>query len=173
MKPSMKAAKTEHTAPEIMPITMSPSRQYTLEAFPARLTVSSLQAMHALAAELARHVRPGDVIAIEGPLGSGKTAFVGGLADALVGDDPVTSPTFTFWHRYGNGVVKLEHLDLYRLESEADLAELGLEEAFSPASITVVEWPERAPSLVGSATWRVRIDGSGDAPRQVVILAGA
>ncbi len=106
MKPSMKAAKTEHTAPEIMPTTMSPSRQYTLDAFPARLTVSSLQAMRELAAELARHVRPGDVIAVEGALGSGKTAFVGGLAEALVGGDPVTSPTFTFWHRYGNGEVE-------------------------------------------------------------------
>jgi len=173
MKPSMKAAKTEHTAPEIMPITMSPSRQYTLEAFPARLTVSSLQAMRALAAELARHVRRGDVIAVEGPLGSGKTAFVGGLAHALVGGDPVTSPTFTFWHRYGDAEARLEHLDLYRVENEADLAELGLEEAFSPGSITVVEWPERAPSLVGTPKWRVQISGSGDSPREVTIRAGA
>ena len=172
MKPSMKAAKTEHTAPEIMPITMSPSRQYTLEAFPARLSVSSLKAMRALAAELARHVRQGDVIAVEGALGSGKTAFVGGLAAAIVGGDPVTSPTFTFWHRYGNDKVKLEHLDLYRIEDEADLAELGLEEAFSPDSITVVEWPERAPSLVASAGWRVQISGSGDSPREVTISAG-
>jgi len=173
MKPSMKAAKTEHTAPEIMPITMSPSRQYTLEAFPARLTVSSLQAMRELAAELALHVRRGDVIAVEGPLGSGKTAFVGGLAQALVGGDPVTSPTFTFWHRYGSAETRLEHLDLYRLEDEADLAELGLEEAFSPLCITVVEWPERAPSLVGVPTWRVQISGSGDSPREVTIRAGA
>jgi tRNA threonylcarbamoyladenosine biosynthesis protein TsaE len=152
---------------------MSPSRQYTLDAFPARLTVSSLQAMRALAAELARHVRVGDVIAVEGPLGSGKTAFVGGLAAALVGGDPVTSPTFTFWHHYGNAEGGLEHLDLYRVDDEADLAELGLEEAFSTTSITVVEWPERAPSLVGSASFRVQISGSGDSPREVTIRAGA
>jgi tRNA threonylcarbamoyladenosine biosynthesis protein TsaE len=144
-----------------------------LEAFPARLTVSSLQAMRALAAALARHVRPGDVVAVEGPLGSGKTAFVGGFAEALVGGDPVTSPTFTFWHRYGNGEVTLEHLDLYRIEDEADLPELGLEEAFSSGSITIVEWPERAPSLVGTAKWRVQISGSGDSPREVTIRAGA
>lgn len=173
MKPSMKAAKTEHTAPEIMPTTMSPSRQYTLDAFPASLTVSSLQAMRALAAGLALLVRPGDVIAVEGALGSGKTAFVAGLAEALIGGDPVTSPTFTFWHRYGNGDVKLEHLDLYRVEGEADLAELGLEEAFSSRSITVVEWPDRAPSLVGTAKWRVQISGSGDSPREVTIRASA
>lgn len=130
--------------------------------------------MRELAAEVARHVRLGDVIAIEGPLGSGKTAFVGGLASALIGGDPVTSPTFTFWHRYGQGQsVKLEHLDLYRIENESDLAELGLEEAFSPEAITVVEWPEQAPSLVGTAAWRVQISGSGNAPREVTIHAGA
>jgi tRNA threonylcarbamoyl adenosine modification protein YjeE len=169
MKPSMKAAKTEHTAPEIMPITMSPSRQYTLEAFPARLTVSSLAAMHALGAEFARLVRQGDVIAIEGPMGSGKTAFVGGLAAALVGGDPVTSPTFTFWHHYGDATNGLEHLDLYRVEEEADLAELGLEDAFSPTKITAVEWPERAPNLVGASAWHIQISGSGDSTREVTI----
>lgn len=170
----MNAASTEHTAPEITPTTMSPSRQYTLGAFPARVTVSSLEAMRELAAEVAKRVRLGDVIAIEGPLGSGKTAFVRGLAAALVGGDPATSPTFTFWHRYGGrGNVKIEHLDLYRIENDGDLAELGLEEAFSPGAITVVEWPERAPSLVGTATWRIQIGGSGDEPREVTIHAGA
>jgi tRNA threonylcarbamoyladenosine biosynthesis protein TsaE len=130
--------------------------------------------MRELAAAVAQRVRLGDVIAVEGPLGSGKTAFVSGLAAALVGGDPVTSPTFTFWHRYGQaGSVKIEHLDLYRVEDEDDLAELGLEEAFSPDAVTVVEWPERAPSLVGTPTWRVQISGSGDAPREVTIHAGA
>ncbi|MGH7715609.1 MAG: tRNA (adenosine(37)-N6)-threonylcarbamoyltransferase complex ATPase subunit type 1 TsaE, partial [Vulcanimicrobiaceae bacterium] len=69
--------------------------------------------------------------------------------------------------------IKVEHLDLYRIETEADLAELGLEEAFSADAVTVVEWPEQAPSLVGAAAWRVQIVGSGDAPREVTIHAGA
>jgi tRNA threonylcarbamoyladenosine biosynthesis protein TsaE len=153
---------------------MSPSRQYTLEAFPARVTVSSLAAMRELAAALAQCVRLGDVIALEGPLGSGKTAFASGLAAARVGGDPASSPTFTFWHRYGLGQsVKLEHLDLYRIENESDLAELGLEEAFSPDAITIVEWPEKAASLVGTPAWRVQISGCGDSIREVTILAGA
>jgi tRNA threonylcarbamoyladenosine biosynthesis protein TsaE len=127
--------------------------------------------MQALAGEMARHVRPGDVIAIAGGLGSGKTTFVRGLAAALLGGDAVTSPSFTFWHRYpdARGRIVLEHLDLYRVQDERELAELGLEEAFGPQVVTVVEWPERGSSLVREPTWRVRIQGSGDAPRRVRI----
>lgn len=129
--------------------------------------------MHELAAALARRVRPGDVVTIGGPLGSGKTTFVAGLAAALVGGDPVTSPTFTFRHRYGGSGVLVEHLDLYRVDDEADLLELGLEEAFGPNVVTVVEWPERAPALIGTPAWRVEIAGSGEEPREVTIQPGA
>lgn len=126
--------------------------------------------MLALAGALAAHVRSGEVVAVSGELGAGKTTFVRGLAASLVGGDAVTSPTFTFRHRYGApGSTIIEHLDLYRIEDEAELPELGLEEAFDPAVITVVEWPERAPSLVGDPAWRVSISGSGDAPRTVEI----
>jgi tRNA threonylcarbamoyladenosine biosynthesis protein TsaE len=127
--------------------------------------------MQAVAAALARRVKPGDVVAIEGALGSGKTTFVHGLAKALLGEDPVTSPTFTFRHRYraADGAPALEHLDLYRIEDEAELVELGLEEAFARELVTVVEWAERAPTLVGKPAWRVLISGSGDEPREVVI----
>lgn len=129
--------------------------------------------MRELASALARHLHAGDVVTIQGPLGSGKTTFVAGLAAALVGGDPVTSPTFTFRHRYGAGSVVVEHLDLYRVESESDLLELGLEEAFAPSAITIVEWPERAPDLVGKPAWCVEISGSGEEPREVTIQPGA
>ncbi|MBV8424721.1 MAG: tRNA (adenosine(37)-N6)-threonylcarbamoyltransferase complex ATPase subunit type 1 TsaE [Candidatus Eremiobacteraeota bacterium] len=137
------------------------------------MTVSSRQAMRELAAALAQRVRPGDVITIRGALGSGKTTFVGGLAAALVGGDPATSPTFTFRQRYGTRDLLVEHLDLYRVEDESDLLELGLEEAFGPNVVTVIEWPERAPSLAGKPAWRVEIVGCGDAAREVTIAPGA
>jgi tRNA threonylcarbamoyladenosine biosynthesis protein TsaE len=124
-----------------------------------------------LAAGFAPHVRPGEIVALLGGLGSGKTTFVRGLARALMGSDSVTSPTFTLWHRYPDaaGKIGLEHLDLYRINDEAELTELGLEEAFGPDVVTVVEWPERATSLVPHPDWRVCISGSGDEPRQVSI----
>jgi tRNA threonylcarbamoyladenosine biosynthesis protein TsaE len=121
--------------------------------------------MRAAAGELASRLQPGSVVAVEGPLGSGKTTFVQGLVAAIAGETAATSPTFTFWHRYPG----IEHLDLYRIEDERELADLGLEEAFSPDTITVVEWPEKAPQLVGAPNWRVRITGSGDGPREVTI----
>jgi tRNA threonylcarbamoyl adenosine modification protein YjeE len=153
---------------------MSSSRQYTLESFPARVVVSSSEAMHALAAALAPLLRPGDTIALEGGLGSGKTTFVHGLARALLGSDPVTSPTFTFWHRYprADGSPGIEHLDLYRVENERELAELGLEEALGERGIAAVEWPDRAPALVGVPQWVVSIEGSGERPRTVSIRHG-
>ena len=127
-----------------------------------------------LAATLARHVLPGDVLAVEGPLGSGKTTFVRGLARALLGADPVTSPTFTFRHTYRRaGAPALEHLDLYRIDDEAELVETGLEEAFGEDVVTVVEWADHAPSLVARPTWRITIAGSGEGPRTVSIARGA
>jgi tRNA threonylcarbamoyladenosine biosynthesis protein TsaE len=127
--------------------------------------------MQALAAALAERLHGGDVVALSGGLGAGKTTFVRGIVRSLLGDDPVSSPTFTFRHRYeGPGLgFAVEHLDLYRLEDESELTELGLEEAFGPAILTVIEWPERAPSLVGLPAWRVAIVGSGDEPREVTI----
>lgn len=160
----MKPARTEHTAPEIMPTTMSLKR-HTLGAFPARLALSSPDEMRATASALAALVRPGDVVAVEGPLGSGKTTFVQGLVAAIAGSAVATSPTFTFWHRYPG----VEHLDLYRIEEPRELADLGLEEAFGGDTVTVVEWPERSPELVGTPDWRVQIAGSGDGPRDVTI----
>ncbi|MBV8601653.1 MAG: tRNA (adenosine(37)-N6)-threonylcarbamoyltransferase complex ATPase subunit type 1 TsaE [Candidatus Eremiobacteraeota bacterium] len=150
---------------------MSSSRKYTLEAFPARHVVSSPAATQSLARALAAHLRPGDVVAVEGGLGSGKTTFVRGLATALLGTDPVSSPTFTFRHRYGGteGSPALEHVDLYRIDDPAELAELGLEEAFATDAVTAIEWPERAPELVGRPRWRVVVDGSGEEPRAITI----
>lgn len=114
----------------------------------------------------ARTLRPGDVVAIEGPLGAGKTTFVRGLVLELQGGGHVTSPTFTFLHEYP-GMPTIRHLDLYRLEREEELAELGLEEAFTPEAIVAVEWPDRAPSLIPPQARRVRIEGAGDGPRTI------
>jgi tRNA threonylcarbamoyladenosine biosynthesis protein TsaE len=83
-------------------------------------------------------------------------------------DVPVSSPTFLFRQCY-DGTPPVEHLDLYRLDDPAQAADLGLEEAFGPDRITVVEWPERLPGLMPAASIRVRLEGAGDEPRRLRI----
>ncbi len=128
-----------------------------------------LRALGAAAARLAATLRPGDALALSGELGAGKTTFVRALVRALHGSDvPVSSPTFLFRQCY-DGTPPVEHLDLYRLDDPAQAADLGLEEAFGPDRITVVEWPERLPGLMPAASIRVRLEGAGDEPRRLRI----
>lgn len=125
--------------------------------------------LDAAAARLAKTLRPGDALALSGDLGAGKTTFVRAIVRALHGSDvPVSSPTFIFRQRY-DGTPPIEHLDLYRIDDPAEAAELGLDEAFGPDRITVVEWPERLPDLLPAGAIRIRIDGAGEEPRRLRI----
>jgi tRNA threonylcarbamoyl adenosine modification protein YjeE len=126
-------------------------------------------ALLAAAARLAATLHPGDVVALSGDLGAGKTTFVRGLVAALHGnDDAVSSPTFVFRQRYV-GQPAIEHLDLYRIEDPVETADLGLDDAFDGSAIVLIEWPERAPGLLPPGTIRVHIEGSGSEPRRLAI----
>lgn len=114
----------------------TPSETVTIE-------LAGLPATHALAARLARIAKPGDVLALSGDLGAGKTefarAFIRALTDA---DEDVPSPTFTLVQTYEGETGEIWHFDLYRLESAEEAFELGIEDAFHDA-ISLIEWPER------------------------------
>lgn len=121
------------------------------------------------ASSFARTLRPGDVVALSGDLGAGKTTFVAAAVRELHGPaSEVASPTFTFWHRYA-GVPPIEHLDLYRLEDPAEATELGLHEALVPASIAFVEWPERLPGLIPATAVHVSIAQTAEHGRDLRI----
>jgi tRNA threonylcarbamoyladenosine biosynthesis protein TsaE len=137
-------------------------------ATPLRLTLSTEDELHALAARFASRLRPGDVVALSGPLGSGKTAFVRAIVRALHGVEQGSSPTFTFWHHYG-GEPPIEHIDLFRIEDPRELTELGLEEALDGRSIVLVEWWRNAPDLLPPKRYEVEIDGAGEGPRTIDI----
>ena len=141
-------------------------------AAPIRRTFSALPAFEAFAADFARGLVPGDVVALDGQLGSGKTTFVRAAVRALHGEDETSSPTFTFWHRYqphDAHQVAIDHLDLYRIEDPAELAELGLDEAFDGNSVVFVEWWSHAPQLLPLRRYEVMIEGAGDGPRTVTV----
>ncbi|MEY2469510.1 MAG: tRNA threonylcarbamoyladenosine biosynthesis protein TsaE [Actinomycetota bacterium] len=103
---------------------------------------------HALAAAVAEVTEPGDLIVLVGGLGAGKTRFVQGFADAMGVAGPATSPTFALVHVY-DGRVAVVHADLYRLTSEHEVLDLGLDEARGNGAVVLVEWGDIAGDLLG------------------------
>ena len=106
---------------------------------------------HALARQLAADAHAGEVWALVGDLGAGKTHFVQGIAAGLDAPGPVTSPTFTLVHEYPGGRLPLYHFDFYRLRTADELLALGWEEYADGDGLTVVEWADKFPELLPPA----------------------
>jgi len=105
-------------------------------------------ATEALARRIAGAARAGDVIALAGDLGVGKTRFARAFVDALTGErEEVPSPTFTLVQTYDSPAGPIWHFDLYRLKQADEAHELGIEEALTDG-ISLIEWPDRATSLL-------------------------
>lgn len=110
----------------------------------SRHVVHSVAEMEALGASMGRTMAPGTVVGLSGDLGTGKTAFVRGLARGVGSEARVHSPTFALLNEYGGGRCVVHHLDLYRLSGAADVRAAGLEEYLArPPGIVAVEWIER------------------------------
>jgi len=122
-----------------------------------------------LGRRLGQVLEPGDVIALEGELGSGKTELIKGIAEALGVSSGVHSPTYVLHHRY-RGRLPIEHYDLYRLEGMA-WVDTGLDEP-APDAVTLIEWPERATVLDDWATTRIRLTTQGPTRRQLTFIRG-
>ncbi len=104
----------------------------------------------ALAAALAALACPGDLVLLAGDLGTGKTAFAQGFAAGLGIDEPVTSPTFTLVRTYASGRLKMNHVDVYRLDHLQEALDLGLAEMVDDVAVTLIEWGDVvAPALPG------------------------
>jgi tRNA threonylcarbamoyladenosine biosynthesis protein TsaE len=116
--------------------------------------------------EFSVDLKNGMVIALIGPLGTGKTTFVKGLAKGLLIKDIVVSPTYLLAREY-HGRLALHHLDAYRLSSLAELVEVGLDRLLPPEDgVTVIEWPERVVGVVEKSDFVVRFEQlEGDARR--------
>ncbi len=118
-----------------------------------------------LGASFAKSLSPGDVVAISGNLGAGKTLFVSGVCKGLGITGAVTSPTFTMIHEYAAPSCVVVHIDLYRVSSLHELRSLGVEEYFDDGHICLIEWAERAMELLPESHIRVKISG-GESPVQ-------
>ena len=116
----------------------------------------------AIAAKIASQLQPGDVVALYGDLGAGKTILARGLAHARGVKAPVSSPTYTIQHTYKGKGCTLHHLDLYRLATSDDVDMLEIESCWESNAITIIEWPERAGNLLPPQTWRIKISIAAD-----------
>jgi len=120
-------------------------------------TTGSAGETRALAAELARGLKGGEVISLSGPLGAGKTVFVQGLARGLgISEKEVRSPSFVILNEYP-GRLPLFHFDFYRLRSAAELATVPFRERLAQKGVVVMEWPERAAGLLPAGLIRIEI----------------
>ena len=123
-----------------------------------------------LGAALAAGIAPGRVLYLSGELGSGKTTLVRGLLRALGVQGPVKSPTFAWVEPYSVSRLDLYHFDFYRFDKKTEWLSSGLREYFTPDSVCIVEWPERAGELLPPADLVVQLSYGGDG-RQVKVQA--
>ncbi|MDD6435537.1 MAG: tRNA (adenosine(37)-N6)-threonylcarbamoyltransferase complex ATPase subunit type 1 TsaE [Clostridiales bacterium] len=107
--------------------------------------------------EIAREAKPGEVYALVGDLGTGKTAFSGGFAKGLGITEPVTSPTFTIVMEYNEGRLPLYHFDVYRLADESELDEIGFFEYIDGEGVSLIEWADLIRDLLPEGTVMISI----------------
>ena len=126
-----------------------------------------------LGAELGRRLGRGDIVALHGPLGAGKTTLVKGIARSLLVEEPVTSPSFTLIAEYDGlreGLpIILYHVDLYRINHPQEIEDLGLEEILDASGICVIEWAEKAAEFLPDSAIQVEIGLSNGENRSVEI----
>ncbi|MDA0301695.1 MAG: tRNA (adenosine(37)-N6)-threonylcarbamoyltransferase complex ATPase subunit type 1 TsaE [Chloroflexi bacterium] len=139
----------------------------------AVFTTSSVAQTRSLGRRLARLLRPGDVVFLQGPLGAGKTALAQGIGQGLKLDTTVSSPTFVLMAKHeAEGAPHLYHADLYRLTDIDEVADLALEQQAADG-ILLIEWPERGLEVLPAAHLLIVLDPSGGAAneRRITIVA--
>jgi len=121
--------------------------------------LSSVEAAQAFGESWAADLVGGEIFALHGVLGAGKTQLAKGLARGLGFRGDVTSPTFTIVHEYRGGRLPMYHIDLYRIQNEKGAIEIGLEEYLPSDGVTVIEWPERIAPLLPPQTrhWELEV----------------
>lgn len=134
----------------------------------SQILISSPQDMINLGYGSGRIIRGHDVVFLEGPLGSGKTTFAKGFGRALGVTEEILSPTFVLVHEF-IGDLPLYHFDLYRLESVAELNQIGFFDLIGRNGIKLIEWSDQFPSLEEQADWVFKFSHQGTDKRSVEV----
>ncbi len=123
-----------------------------------------------IATDFAKTLSGGDLLALHGELGSGKTCFVRGLANGLNCVQPAKSPTFNIINEY-HGDITLIHIDLYRMNNYAEILDLGWTDYLDSSAIVVVEWAEKAKNMLPLDRYDIYFAIQGDENRRIEIVA--
>ena len=121
-----------------------------------------------------KKLRPGDVVAMFGDVGSGKTVFVKGICEELEAEEPVNSPTFIILNEYSGQLsgqrIRIHHFDFYRVERSKDIDELGVDEYFGAQdSVTLIEWAEHIQEHLKEKYWKVVFLNQNENERKIRI----
>ncbi len=129
-----------------------------------------------IAKKFSKELNPLDVITMRGDLGAGKTTFTKALGKALKIKEPITSPTFTIMNEYMSGKMPLYHFDMYRIENDDEIYELGLSDYFiyNPESsikqgVCVIEWAENIENIIPKKHIEISIEKIDDTTRKINI----
>ena len=134
---------------------------------PFLFVADSVEKTNSLGRELGSVMRAGDMIALSGELGAGKTTFVKALATGLgISEDDVSSPSYTLLNEY-DGRIPMYHFDLYRLEGADDVDDLGFDEYMDGDGLAVVEWADVAPQILPSEYLEIKIMIKGKESRNL------
>lgn len=123
----------------------------------------------ALGAKLAAHLKPGDVVLLQGDLGAGKSEFARGVARGLGITGPVPSPSFTILNAYDEGKLPLYHFDWYRIHEPDEIGEMGFEEQLNGSGVSLIEWSERAPDYLPERALSVKIHVVDENTREITV----
>jgi tRNA threonylcarbamoyladenosine biosynthesis protein TsaE len=132
---------------------------------------SSPEAMMNLGAEFAARAKPGDVFALVGNLGSGKTHWTKGFLSHFQPETNVTSPTFSIVNTYTNGTCLTYHFDFYRLKSAGELMDLGWDEYLDDEAVVICEWADLFPQLFPGHTQWLEFTHQPDGSRRIERIA--
>jgi tRNA threonylcarbamoyladenosine biosynthesis protein TsaE len=119
-----------------------------------------------LGVKIAKALKPGDVVALSGPLGAGKTTLIQGIAKGLGIHNYVTSPTFTLINEF-KGRIDLNHVDLYRLNDVSEAEDIAIEDYFEGKGITVIEWAEKIKEILPKNAKHIDIKILGEEKREI------
>jgi hypothetical protein len=138
------------------------------EGFVREFALLDEAATRALGAQIAAGLKIGDAVMLRGDLGAGKTVLARGILEALGVVETVPSPTFTLVQHYDTPRLPVDHFDLYRLEAESELDQLGLEDALA-GGVALIEWPEKAGSRLPEDALHVELQATGENSRRAKV----